>query len=154
MSKQPLAAATKWLVLILPVILPACGVPTVTVTTTPRDAVVWVDGREVRPPAPGAPIEIRRPYYGSTSIHSRQPGSMREDELFDLHHQMLANEPFSPWIFPFDFLLEAVTLPWNPDRYEQRVDLKLRTRPTPIGGVRPRNLAAFREHARRAVLTR
>ena len=151
MSKQARATAANTLVLIL---LAACGVPTVAVTTTPADAVVWIDGRRVRPATPGGPIKVRRDYYGTTSIHSRQPGSMREDELFDLHHQLRADEPYSPWIFPVDFLLEAMTLPWSPDRYEQRVSLELQARPTPIGGVRPRNLTAFRERARQAVLAR
>lgn len=154
MSNQPLAAVTKALALTLPALLAACGVSTVTVTTTPRDAVVWMDGREVRPSTPGGAIETPRRYYGTTKIHSRQPGSMREEELFDLHHRLVADEPFSPWLFPLDFLLEAVTLPWNNDRYQQSVTLELRARPTPIGGVRPRNLAAFRDRARQAVLAR
>ena len=154
MSKHPLAAATSLLAPAILTLVTGCAVPTMVVTTTPKDALVWIDGRRAKPSQPGDAIERRRRYYGTTSIHSRQPGLAREQELIDLHYQLNADEPFSPWLFPFDFLLEAITLPFNSDRYRHRVELELQARSTPVGGIRPRNLNAIRERARQAVLAR
>ena len=154
MSKHPLAATATLLVLAASSLVTSCTSSTIMVQTEPADAMIWIDGRQTMGANTGTAIQVRPRYYGTTTIHCRQPSPMRAEELLDLHHQVERNEPFSPWLFPFDFVLEAVTLPFDPDRYQQSLAIKLKTRPTPVGGIRPRNLSAIRERARQAVLAR
>ena len=154
MSKHPLAATATLLVLATSSFLTSCTTSKIMVQTNPADAMIWIDGRQTVRSTAGAAIQARPSYYGTTTIHCRQPSPMRAEELLDQHRQVERNEPFSPWLFPFDFLLEAVTLPFDSDRYQQSIDIKLQARPTPVRGIRPRNLSIIRERARQAVLAR
>lgn len=154
MSKLSRVAVLSLLVATISTFVTSCEVPTMVIQTSPRDALVWIDGRAVFREEPGGEIESRRAYYGTTLVHSRQAGALRDEQLVDLHHRLHADEPFTPWIFPFDFILEVITLPFSSDRYRYTVDLQLPPRKTLVSGKQPPDLLEMRDRARKAVLAR
>ena len=138
--------------------LPAsCAVPEFDIRPTPADAVMFVDGSHVphrkNDPVPGARVPLR--YYGTTTISARQrPKIDNPDKRLDERRQVVVNEPFTPWIFPFDFFLEAFTYPFRDQTYGHRIVLDLKPRPPLVSGVTLRDFDAICERARRAVLER
>ena len=70
----------------------------------------------------------------------------------DLHQDVTIDEPFSPWLFPFDFVLECLTYPFVSSelRYAHRIEIELQRRPEVPRGIHPRNLAAILARAKRA----
>ena len=148
-------------------VLPAgCAVPEFDIRPAPANAVVYVDGSRVArrkdDPLPGARVPLR--YYGTFTVGARQLQNIAQPDAdpvaaparrLDERQKVVVDEPFTPWIFPFDFFLEAFTYPFRNLTYRRRIVLELPPRPPLVGGLTLRSLVeAIRERARRAVLER
>ncbi len=111
--------------------------------------------------------EMPMRYYGTTRLSARRPAvSERGDpamsekgekdesltvDWLELRQDVTIDEPFSPWLFPFDFVLECVTYPFAADlRYAHRTTIELQKRPEVIDGILPRDHDATRARAKRA----
>ena len=139
------AAALVWLAACL--CLGSCAVPMLEVEREPAKAQVFLDGQQL--PDAG-PIHLR--YYGTTQLSGREAISVREGpRRRDRSVDVELPEPFSPWFFPFDFVLEACTYPFATARYQNRVRLALPERPELVDGISPRDLPAIRLRAEQAL---
>jgi hypothetical protein len=115
-SNPPLSASflrTRFLVAAA-LMATACAGPTLTLRAIPGDAVVYLDNRQVPPEAPRVrPL----PYYGTLRIEAehrdRMPAARR----------ITVAEPVTPWVFPFDFVIELIGRLGGPS--DVRVELPL-----------------------------
>jgi hypothetical protein len=110
-----------------------------------------------RPPQPGTETtRLPLPYYGTTTLTLRPPVRLRRAAAYDATRlEQTIVEPFSPWLFPLDFVLEALTHPFaGAARYTHQVAIALEPRPAPVGGSAPRDDLAIRERAEAARLAR
>ena len=153
--------------------LTGCAQPELAIRVEPTGTWVFVDGEFASPGreatgarAADAPNYERAPkyvepfdhemplrYYGAVRLSGRQPAT--EDSLtvdwLERRAEVTIDEPFTPWLFPLDFVLECVTYPFVADsRYAHRTSVELEKRPEVMGGVRPRDLTAISTRARRA----
>jgi len=128
-----------------------CQTPVLEIESDPADAQVFLDGREL--PSPRTPIGLS--YYGTTQLSARQ-GSSPEigTRLRDRSLAIELPEPFSPWFFPLDFVLETCTYPFAGERYRHAVRLSLEPRPALVDGISPRELPAIRLRAEQALRER
>jgi hypothetical protein len=134
--------------------LVGCAIPRLEIQPEPIGATVYVDGKHVfTRQLPGAnPAATSRktplPYYGTTSLR----GTMPTNDWVDIRRQVTIDEPFSPWLLPFDFLLECVTYPFaSDDRYEHRVAITVPARPEVTPGITPRDIPALEARAHAAL---
>jgi hypothetical protein len=153
-SPSPQRFCADFALALLACALPGCVQPRLDVLTEPANALVYVDGRAVGRKEPGAAVVVPLRYYGTTALHGREPPDQPPAELLDQRQTITVEEPFSPWLFPLDFLLETMTFPFQTDRYQHRATLELGPRTQLVDGIPPRNLGAIQEAARRAVLER
>lgn len=145
--------------------LVACAVPEFEIEPGPVGASVYVDGRRVftRSTAPAEPTEpastaattaparsLKTPlrYYGTVAI----TGSMPTNDWLDVRREVTIDEPFSPWLLPFDFVLECVTYPFRSEaRYAHRVVITVPERTEATPGIAPRDIPALKARARAAL---
>jgi hypothetical protein len=126
-----------------------CAVPLLEIAVHPADARVYVDGRRARAGV------VRLPYYGTTVVSGQEAaggesGITRSDD----RSSVTTLEPYSPWLFPLDFLLEVATYPFNPDRYEHLVRVDLPVRSPVESGTRPGSVDPIRQRGKLALIER
>ncbi len=160
------ACVTMWIcgVVGAALCLPGCAVPKLHIEAEPTHTAVYVDGKHVftrQPPSdkakldadaaeptpPETSLETPLRYYGTATIS----GTMPTTEWVDVRHNVTIDEPFSPWLLPFDFVLECVTYPFRGDRYENRVTVALTPRREETPGVSPREIPALKARASAAL---
>ena len=120
----------------------ACESPSLRIDPTPTTARVALDGE----PVGSGPTEMRQPYHGTARIDLRPrvesqalPTYRRDSQLVELE------APVSPWLFPFDLVVELVSYPW---REELRViPTELERLPELTEGVEPVGMPELRERA-------
>jgi hypothetical protein len=134
--------------------LVGCAIPRLEIRPEPIGATVYLDGKHVftrEPPGARSAATARNtplPYYGTTALR----GTMPTNEWVEVRRQVTIDEPFSPWLLPFDFVLECVTYPFaSDDRYEHRVAIAVPARPEVTPGITPRDLPALKARARAAL---
>ena len=102
----------------------ACTAPTLDVSARPDDARVVVDGRQRD--AEAFPADA--PYYGTYDLLAveplRAPGP-DEPQPGTVRSRLTIDEPFSPWLFPVDFVLEVITQDWTATpRHATRLEIE------------------------------
>lgn len=131
-----------------------CANPRIAITVDPPDSLVFVDSRSVPRSADGSTV-LPLSYYGTMSVSGRQAKSDNEFiVLFDQTKKVTVDEPFSPWLFPLDFLLEVATYPFQDSDYIHSVHIELADRPPIVDRATPENLQPIRARAKRALLDR
>lgn len=94
--------------------LAACSAPRWQVDAGPEDTRLFVDGRARSSRRIEGPI----PYYGVVDLAVVPDLDARSPDRIPLrtHRAKLAiDEPVTPWIFPFDFVLEMLEAPFVDD---------------------------------------
>jgi hypothetical protein len=90
----------------------ACQGPTLTIDGPPapdEHAACYLDGQEV--PRGKGPQSRPLPYYGTAALDTVPPaGDAGPGDFQKVPHRTAIEvpEPVTPWLFPFDFLLEGV----------------------------------------------
>ena len=123
----------------------ACGGPSLTVTTDPGDAVLLVDGRVT--PEPEIPFR----YYGDMELQA-VPAPLDPDdwERAGTSRIVTVSEPVTPWVFPFDFLVEVIQVPFGGSAH-QEVTLTLPDNPGRVGtGLEPAGAGDVLSRSQRA----
>ena len=124
-------------------LLTSCAKPFLEVETTPHDALLFVDGvaKHVDPKHKLENRRVRLAYYGIVSLSIRQRGERSESDrrakLLDTRQLVEIDPPFSPWMFPLDFILECTTYPFAGDRYDHAISIRLPPRPKSAIGTPP-----------------
>ncbi len=140
MKTSPPVHALTWTIGVA-VTLAGCAQPKLSIRVEPTGTWVYVDGEFTSPGREqtstastiDAPKYERAPkyvepfdhemslrYYGTTRLSARRPATSErgeKDESFtvdwmDRRQDVTIDEPFSPWLFPFDFVLECLTYPF------------------------------------------
>jgi hypothetical protein len=154
--------------------LAGCAEPELAIRVKPTGVWVYVDGEFTSPgrepeaaraldepkydrlPEYIEPFDHEMPlrYYGTTRLSARMPATQgtRSIDWLEQAEDVTIDEPFSPWLFPLDFVLECLTYPFvDADaRYAHRVTIELQRRPRVIQGIEPRDLPTISTRAKRA----
>jgi hypothetical protein len=141
--------AEVWLVGAL--CLGGCATPNLVATAGPPDSSIYVDGRQVGAHGYG---EVDLGYYGHVALSARiNPSAYREQDYLEDHRLIAVPVPYSRWLFPLDFFLEAVSYPFH-DPYNHEVHVVLQPRQLLQPGVADSDADAIRLRAHRAGLQR
>ena len=154
--------------------LSGCAEPELAIRVQPTGTWVYVDGEFTSPGRePEAPRTLDAPkydrlpeyiepfdhemplrYYGTTRLSARMPptGESRSIDWLEQRQDVTIDEPFSPWLFPLDFVLECLTYPFvaADTRYAHHVTVELQRRPEVLRGIEPRDLPTISTRAKRA----
>ncbi len=121
----------------------ACAAPTIRVETEPATSSFYLDAK-----AAGAGLVERDiPYYGVVSL-TAVPNAPHDQRLREARGRLEIREPWSPWLFPFDFFLEvgSAALGQLPTEYEMQLD-PIPREVVPVEGIRPPRLEELRLRA-------
>lgn len=131
--------------------LPGCATPNLVATAGPPDSTVYVDGREAG--AQGfAERDLR--YYGQVAVGARvNPRRDRDRDYLEERLLVPVPVPYSRWLFPMDFFLEALSYPFH-DPYNHEVNMALQPRTLLVPGVADPDADAIRRRAEQARLQR
>ncbi len=131
--------------------LGGCATPNLVATAGPPDSTVYVDGRQAG--AQGyAEVDLR--YYGHVAVSARvNPGPERDRDYLEERRLVAVPVPYSRWLFPMDFFLEALSYPFL-DPYNHEVNLVLSPRTLLVPGVADPDAKAIRARAQQAGLKR
>ena len=121
-TRGGVGAAVLLLSLLLLSQLFACSGPALEVTTTPPDATVYLDNRQL---PERTPITRPLPYYGTLRVEAERA-----------HHRpatraVTAAEPVTPWLFPFDLPLEVLQRAFGRNDVQVAIPLAPDTTPAP-----------------------
>ena len=131
--------------------LGGCTTPSLVVTAGPPDSTVYVDGRQAG--AQGY-AELDIGYYGHVAVSARvNPGPERDRDYLEERRLVPVPVPYSRWLFPMDFFLEALSYPFL-DPYNHEVNLALKSRTLLVPGVADPDAEAIRARAQQARLKR
>jgi hypothetical protein len=130
-------------------LIAGCRGPSLAVTTEP-DATLLVDGRVTRQDEP-----ITFAYYGERLLQAEPEAEEHERfRYLRAERSVTVSEPVTPWVFPFDFLVEFVTLPFAGTAH-QSVTLQLPENPNRVlQGVEPPGVEEVRAGGMRARVER
>lgn len=129
--------------------LAACESPRWRAAVAPEPALLFVDGVA----ADGAEVEGPIPYYGTVDLAGvpapgTQPSRRTVRALLDI------DEPVTPWIFPFDVVVESAIALFSADPVPSAsLVLPLRTDVAEKNEI-PADASAFLERARRMATER
>ena len=128
-----------------------CAWPRLTATAGPPDSTVYVDGRV----AGGQGFaEVRLGYYGHVAVSARaNPGRATSPDYLEELQLVPVPPPYSRWLFPFDFFLEAASYAFH-DPYHHEVNLELKPRTALVPGIADPDAEAIRTRALEARLAR
>lgn len=128
-----------------------CGMPDMVATAGPPDSAIYVDGRQAG--AHGY-AEVDLGYFGHVALSARvNPSAQRETDYLEEDRLVAVPAPFSRWLFPLDFFLEAITYPFL-DSYHHEVNVALEPRTLLQPGVADQDAEVIRARAERARLAR
>jgi hypothetical protein len=138
-------------VLLMVLWLGGCATPNLVATVAPPESTVYVDGRQA---GTGGHASLAVGYYGEVAVSAAvDPAPERERDYVEELRLIPVPVPYSRWLFPVDFLLEAVSYPfWDP--YDHRVELALKPRSLLEPGVPDPDAEAILARARQARLER
>ena len=131
--------------------LGGCATPNLVATAGPPDSTIYVDGRQAG--AQGyAETDLR--YYGHVAVSARvNPGPERDRDYLEERRLLAVPVPYSRWLFPMDFFLEALSYPFF-DPYNHEVNMALKPRTLLVPGVADPDAEAIRVRAQQARLKR
>ncbi|MEE9126143.1 MAG: hypothetical protein V3U11_03300 [Planctomycetota bacterium] len=137
--------------LLIALVLAGCATPALIATAGPPDSTVYVDGR-----AAGYHgfADVPLHYYGEVEVSARV--NLRYDrhtDYLEQHRLVPVPVPYSRWLFPVDFFLEAASYPFT-DPYHHQVNLALKPRVVLAPGTADPDAEAVRDRALRARLQR
>jgi hypothetical protein len=138
----------RWDCTILAGLAAACAGPSMTVTATPAEARVYVDGRHTG----AGEVTLPNAYYGVHAVYAAPPllaGDLEPPKWQARRQTVALAEPATPWIFPLDFVVELATSPWR--QAEAMVDLRL---PPYTAEAEPTNVELLSERAAAARIGR
>ena len=126
-----------------------CRGPSLSVTTEP-DATLLVDGRVTPQDEP-----ITFAYYGERLLQAEPEAEEHERfRYLRAERSLTVSEPVTPWVFPFDFLVEVITQPFAGTAH-QSVTLQLPENPNRVlQGVEPPGAEEVRARGVRARVER
>jgi len=131
--------------------LGSCATPNLVATAGPPDSTVYVDGRQAG--AEGY-AELDLKYYGHVAVGARvNPRRERDVDYLEERRLVPVPVPYSRWLFPVDFFLEALSYPFQ-DSYNHEVNLALKPRTLLVPGVADPEADAIRLRAQQARLKR
>lgn len=134
----------------------ACAAPQVEIETAPDAPRVFVDGMQVGSGTVRQPL----PYYGTIEVRTvPRPAPVEQDDppppRAEVVTQFTVPEPFSPWLFPLDFVLETLFEAPFRDEPAHRLAVELPEAPPPaVTGFRPPRLEELRARGRASVVER
>ena len=126
-----------------------CSGPSLSVTTEP-DATLLVDGRVTPQDEP-----ITFEYYGERLLQAEpQTAEHERFRYLRAERSVTVSEPVTPWVFPFDFLVELIIQPFG-GAADQAVTLQLPENPSQVlQGVEPPGAEEARARGMRARVAR
>ncbi len=123
-----------------------CAGPSAVVESSAAQSQIYLDGRDT---GARGQVTMPLPYYGSF-LFANPAGQQHLEELQFLQ----VDEPFSPWLFPADFLLEFLSYPFTHEGYQHHLRLAPPPRQVLVPGVDPADLGTIRSRAMAARLKR